>query len=81
VSTVFDGSLVHKRAGREQANAAADLWKGSISRYHERKRRRARAAWYAFHLDLADSLRRSADEHEAKAWTLLEEPNRGGGVR
>jgi hypothetical protein len=39
VNTVFDGSLVHKGSGREQANAAAEAWKASVAEDRERKRR------------------------------------------
>ena len=67
-------ALVERRAReKSSANELAEAWKASERAFRERSRRRIRAAWYAYHADLADSLRERADEHDARAVALLEE--------
>lgn len=65
--------LIEKRAAEARdANRVEELWKES-ARIHERKRRRTNgAAWYEHHMTLSDVHRRLAEEHEAKALSLLE---------
>ncbi len=66
-------ALIERRAREaSKAQALEDLWKASERRHHERLRRERRAEWYCYWSALADSLRRSADEFEAKAEALLE---------
>ncbi len=62
------------RAGQEHANALEELWRRSEARHRERLRRENGAAWYEFHMRLADNHAGIAREHEAKALALLEEP-------
>jgi hypothetical protein len=72
--------LVDKRAkGRQEANATEVAWKASVRRHHEKLRGQRRWGWFRHYSALADSLRKSADEYEAKAQALLEdEPSKGG---
>ena len=64
--------LIERRA--KQA-AVEDLWEASVKKDKERKRRQRRGEWFCYWSALADSLRKSADEFEAKAQALLEDGN------
>ena len=70
--------LIEKRAGeRDAANFEEVAWKASVRRHHAKLRQQHRAEWFCYWSALADSLRKSADEFEAKAQALLEdEPER-----
>ena len=57
----IDALIDRRSQQRAQANELAEAWKASERAFHERSRRRLRAAWYAYHADLADSLRERAD--------------------
>lgn len=61
---------------RYAANEREAMWKESERRHREKVRRENRAAWYAYHLDQAERLRRTmtalVEAHEAKAAALLE---------
>jgi hypothetical protein len=72
-------ALIDKRAaGRERATAEEESWKASVRRHHAKLRGRRKAEWFCYWSALADSLRKSADEFEAKAQALLQdEPNKG----
>ena len=48
-------------------------WKESARKHHAKLRRQRQGEWYCHFAALADSLRRSADEYEAKAEELLED--------
>lgn len=54
-----------------------ELYAESVRRYHGRRRKENRAAWYAYHADQAERLRRTMEPliafHEARAKELLEE--------
>ncbi len=68
--------LIEKRAAVEDPEAKEALWLRSVERHHEAIRRRNRAAWYAFHMDQAERIERTAamlaGEHRAMAETLME---------
>jgi hypothetical protein len=71
--------LIDKRAlQHEEANLEEMAWKASVRRHNARLRRQHRAAWFCYWSALADSLRKSADEFEAKAQALLEDENTSG---
>jgi hypothetical protein len=71
-------ALIDKRvAGREEAPAEEMLWKSSVRRHNEKLRRGRRGEWYCYFSALASSLRKRAEEYEAKAGALLVEE--GGG--
>ena len=57
---------------------ALELWARSVRRFHERRERQARAAWYGWHLEQAERHRRTLEDliaqHEAEARRLCEEP-------
>ena len=69
-------ALIEKRTGRGEANDAEMMWKASVRKHNARLRRERRAEWFCYFSALADSLRRSADEFDAKASALLEESDR-----
>ena len=75
-------ALVERRAaaGRDP-DEEHDLWQRSVARDRERRRRELRAAWYRFHLDQAERLRRTLtmliEAHEAAASKLLEDEPKG----
>ncbi len=64
------------RAGQERANDLEEFWRRSEARHRERRRRANRAAWFAYFSNLADSLRRSAEEFERRAEQLLDDDER-----
>ncbi len=64
------------RAGQERANDLERMWELSARRHREKLRRENAAAWYSHFCGLADSLRRSADEFDARAAALLEDDER-----
>ena len=69
-------ALIERRAGeRSEANAAEMAWKESVRKHHAKLRRQRRGEWFCYWSALADSLRKSADEFEAKAQALLEDRN------
>ena len=55
------------------------MWKESVKRDRERRRRTNRAAWFTFYSRMADSHARISEEFERRAVALLDEP--GGGER
>ncbi len=77
--------LIASRTGRDQANALAEAWAASERKHREKRREEHRLAWYCFHLDQAERLRRTmtalVEKHEAAAAQLLEESSGGGGGR
>lgn len=67
--------LIERRAQeRSNANEIAQMWAESVVRDREKRRRENRAAWYSYHLMLAENHRLLFEEHEAKALALLEDP-------
>lgn len=56
-----------------------EMWKESVKRDRERRRRMHSAAWYEFYSRLAENHARIAREFERRAAALLDEP--GGGER
>ena len=70
--------LIEKRAAeREEANFEEMAWKESTRKHNAKLRRQHRAEWFAYFSNLADSLRRSADEFDARASALLEDDEKG----
>ena len=53
--------------------AIEEMWRESVRKDRERKRRRHAAEWFCYWSALADSLRRSADDFERRAMKLLED--------
>ena len=74
-SDQIDALIVCGARERGQANAEEMLWNASVRRHHEKLRRQRQGEWYCYFAALADSLRKSADELEAKAQALLEDGN------
>ncbi len=67
-------ALIEKRArGNEAANAEEELWRSSVRKHSAKIRRRHRAEWFCYFSNLADALRKSADEFDARAAALLED--------
>lgn len=66
------------RKGETDPDEADPTYMESVRRYNAARRRANRALWYGYHLDRAESLRRTMSEliarHEAAADRLLEEP-------
>jgi hypothetical protein len=72
-------ALIERRALKASAEQERieDLWKASAAVHREQARQTNRAAWYAYHLDQADRIRRTmttlVEAHEARARELLGE--------
>jgi len=81
VSDQIDGLIEKRSRQHAEANFEEMAWKESVRRHHERLRRERRAEWVRYWSVLADSLRASADEFDARAERLLEQPDRGEGGR
>ncbi len=68
---------------RDAANERQRIWEESARCHLEKRREEHRLAWYCYHLDQAERLRRTMialiDKHEASAAALLE--GEGGGYR
>ncbi len=75
-SAQIDQLIERRSSERNAANALAELWRASERRHREKLRRQHRAAWFCHWSALAESLRASAAEFEAKAARLLEEDER-----
>jgi hypothetical protein len=60
----------------------AELWLASVRAYHEKRQRENVAAWYAFHMEQAERIQRTASalisEHREKAEALLEDQKEEG---
>jgi hypothetical protein len=80
VNTAWSGSLVRQRPGRERANAAEDLWKGSIARHRDRKRQQNRWAWIRFFDRMSASHEALAEDYRRRAEALIAD-DRGEGIR
>ncbi len=76
----LDEFINSRSKAKDKANELAAAWARSEAVHREKLRRENRALWYEFHLRLADSHARIADENRAKAEALLAEPG-GGGTR
>ncbi len=64
--------IIERRAREARdANRVEELWRDSTRLHNERRRRENGAAWYSHHVALCDVHRRLAEEHEAKALSLL----------
>lgn len=73
----IDRFIEQRSEQRDRSNALEEMWAASARRHREKLRRENRALWYEFHLRLADSHARIADENRAKAEALLAEPGEG----
>ena len=58
-------------------NELAEMYAESVRKHNARVRRENRALWFAYYSNLAASLKTSAEEYEARAAALLEEPEGG----
>ena len=65
----------------EHEQRVEDLFEETTRRYREKRREEYKLAWYCFHLDQAERLRRTMEaliaKHEAAAAALLEDQTRG----
>ena len=72
---VLDEKMLSRR---ENPAPAADLlepsYRESVRRFNERRRRENRARWFSFYSGMAELHRRLADEHEARAEQLCQDP-------
>ncbi len=65
--------IIEKRAAeRRDANATEELWKDSARVHNERCREEHGAAWYDHHLRMREVHAWLAEEHGARALSLLE---------
>ena len=74
MSTAFErvDALVNKRAAeRAAANAAEDLWKGSIARHRDRKRQQNRWRWVRYFDRLAANHAAISADYERRAEALI----------
>ncbi len=73
----IDAFINSRSKAKDKANSEADLWRISEIKHREQRREEHRLAWYCFHLDQAERLRRTmtalVEKHEAAAAQLLEE--------
>jgi hypothetical protein len=80
----FIGTRHDRRVAEEGERLAEEAWMESERRYNEKRQRKNRAAWYGWHLDQAESHRRTLEtlieHHEARAEKLCEDVW-GEGVR
>ncbi len=70
--------IIERRAREERdAGRVEELWREAASLHGERRRKETAAAWYGYHIEQAERLRRTlttlVEFHEAKARQLLEE--------
>ncbi len=71
--------LIERRAskGETDPDELEPSYAESVGRHREKLREENRLAWYFYHLDAAERLRRTMtsliEEHEARALALLEE--------
>ena len=76
-----DALMERRSAGRDKADATLEeMWRASEHRHREKMRRENAALWFGYFSNLADSLRRSADEFDRRAAGLLEDDERTGGA-
>ena len=77
----LDEFINSRSKAKDKANTEADLWRISEIKHRERCREERRLAWYCFHLDQAERLRRTMSalvaEHEAAAAKLQEQLPKG----
>jgi hypothetical protein len=61
----------------EVANEEERVWRRSEEAYNQKRQQENRASWYAWHLDQAERLERTAialaEDHRAKAQKLMQE--------
>lgn len=76
-------AFIERRAqkGEQDPDEQDELWKESVRRHNEARRRENAAAWYGWHCDQAERHRRTLQalvaHHEGEAQRLLEdEPER-----
>ena len=71
--------LIDRRAReRSKANELEDLWRESVRKHRERRRRENRALWYAHFCGMAESHARLAADYERRAEALCEDLGGGG---
>ena len=66
------------RPGQEAANELEEMYRASVGRDRERKRRGLRAEWYCYFSRLAEAHAGISKHFEAKALALLEDDMKGG---
>jgi hypothetical protein len=67
-----------QRTRSEGERAEQALWKESVKRYHEQRRRENCAAWYAHEMNLCEVHARLSEEHRIRAEELLKDRVEGG---
>ena len=71
-------ALIERRAReRSSADELEEMYRASVRRHRERKRKAIRAEWFCYFSNLADSLRASAEHYDRKAEALLEDEPKG----
>ncbi len=77
----LDNFINSRSKAKDKANAEADLWRTSEIKHREKQREEHRLAWYCFHLDQAERIRRTMEalisKHETAAAKLQEQLPRG----
>ena len=77
----LDEFINSRSRAKDKANAEADLWRISERKHREKLQEEHRLAWYCYHLDTAERLRRTmtalVEKHEAAAASLLEQLPKG----
>jgi hypothetical protein len=73
--------LIERRAREERdAGRVEELWREAASLHGERRRKETAAAWYGYHIEQAERLRRTLgrliEHHERQATKLLERKDR-----
>ena len=69
-------AMISRRAStdsRTTADEREELWKASVRAHHARRRREARALWFAHFCEMAQSHARIAKDYERRAEALCEE--------
>jgi hypothetical protein len=82
VESELDRIIERRAAEGRDAGRVEELWREAASLHGERRRKETAAAWYGYHMDQAERLRRTmmtlVEFHEAKAQRLLSEKQRKG---
>ncbi len=82
IESELDRIIERRAAEGRDAGRVEELWREAGRLHGERRRKETAAAWYGYHMDQAERLRRTmttlVEFHEAKAQRLLSEKQRKG---
>ncbi len=77
----LDEFINSRSKAKDKANELEAMYAETTRRHHEKRREEHRLAWYCYHLDTAERLRRTmtalVEKHEAAAASLLKELPKG----